>query len=335
MAGYRRDGTFYIKNRVGIDVPSDGTRKGLFGKAIPPYVVVDKAWVHIWALGTNGVPMNAKQELQISGRMGNMDLDIDAESTGTSHDTLEEIMARYIPTDTNQEWLDDDQADVEGAGLGAGANGPMSKWAKDREWYDYQCMMGLGRNAMMTQSNTLRFVAENSTGSRGKKISGYGCNVQQFRYIGIDVSSEVYSSDINQDVEKHVWGATTAAPKELSQQAFYAFGHQGQGDERSHFVASQNTSFETATGSVDGTNLGIDPYHSFASPYGGYNAVGLTLYDWMSTGYGHGDHTLDMDASDDTGGSGFDDGTPINVQGSITLRCKTIKPRQSNIYTPY
>lgn len=330
MAKFRRDGTFYIKSLGGVDLASNGARKGLFCKAIPPYVVVERAWIHFWALGTNGVPMNAKQEIQISGRMANMDLDIDANADQSTHDTLEELMARYMPTGLGQEQFDDDQADASGAGLAAGGSGPMSKWAREREFYSYQAFMGLGKNAMMTESNTIRYVCEGSTGSTGINISGRGCNIDQFRLIGIDASTEVFANDINQAVETHVWGNVTADPSELAQQAFYAFGHQGAAP-ATQWPGNITNTFEDTVSSPDGTQMGIDETGASAvNPF----ATDSMLYRWLNTGYGE-DAQLEMDATDDSGGSGFDDGTVMNVQTAVTLKCKTIKPIARNIFTPY
>jgi len=320
MANTRNDGTVYIKNVVGVDVPATGDNKVIFGKAIPPWMVVKRYWVHLWMTGKDEMDPFSKQNIVVSGRMANMDLDISDLANAASHDTMEKMAAIYCPRGMGQENLDGDEDDLGNVELYGTGLGKMSRFAREREWLRYEALLGLGGKAIMTNSNKIRYTAEHTT--RGT-VSGHGCNSDVFRFIFIDVNTREFSSDINQDVQTHVFGASTANADGLMQEAYYFFGEQGTGNiaqaEGGGLTSASNWYAHTVTPS--GSIANVDELDTLQ-----YGQSGI-LGPWMSTGFG----TSSASANE---GSGFDTDCQINVQAKVTLECKLIKPRATKVWSP-
>lgn len=323
MAKYNREGTIYIKNLTGIVVPSDGSTKGIFAKAIPPYTVVNRFWVHCWITGLKGLPMHAKQHAVVSGRMSNMPGEINDLASGSTMDTLEELIAAYMPRSPDDPFNGDETDGSHIGLLGDRTNRDLSLWAKEREWFHYETMLG-GRNSYITKADAIRFSAEFSKQGR---VSGHGCNVDQWRLIAIDANTDGLASDHNTDVEKHVWGDTTANPDVLARQMYQFFGDQGASGLG---WAAANTSSEDAyTAELNTPNLQrAGMISETASP--DYHTVGT----WASTGIGT-SGSWNAETTDDTDpGSGLDEDCPLIMQTKVTLELKTIKPSITNIWTP-
>lgn len=341
MARYENDGSIYVKNFNGIEVPADGRGKTIFAKAIPPYMVVEHAWIHLYIHGKDKMNPHAKQQIMVSGRMADMPADVTEAVNQSQLSTLDEYTYAFIPPGQGEERFtgyttgsntEGDAGDAQGIGL-TGWGQPMSKWAEEREFFHYEENMGLGRNAIMTEANKIRFAAEHSTGSRGVKVSGHGCSADQFRLIAIDVRTGVLSNDVQQDVEKHVWGHSTADPADLMRAAYYFYGDQGAVPRHLYYHAgdSQNT-WEDYLSTPGGADAGVDHVDAVDRDGNPGYAEGL-IYDWANTGYGT-SNDAGGQPDPDNEGSGLDESSQLTVQAEVTLRCKLIKRKQRNIYTP-
>lgn len=321
MANTRNDGTIYVKNVVGVDVPANGITKGIFAKAIPPWMIVKRYWVHLWMTGKDEMDPFSKQHIAVSGRMANMSLDINDLANASSHDSLEKMINTYMPRGMGQEQFDGDtDQTVDGTELYGRGLGKMSRYAKEREWLHYETLLGLGGKAIMTNSNKIRYTAEWVT--KGN-VSGHGCNSDVFRLIAIDVNTDTFANDINQDVQSHVFGNTTADADALMQEAYYFFGEQGVQNIYSGDISTPSN-WHANVSTPSGQMASVDELDS--GSYTGWETVG-NLGKWASTGFG----TSDSDANE---GSGFDSDCQINVQGTITLECKMIKPVNRRVWSP-
>lgn len=320
MAKFNREGTLYIKNVTGVTVASDGVMKGAFAKAIPPYSVVNRYWVTCWITGAKAVPMHAKQHVVVSGRMANMPGEVNDLASGGTHDTIEELIGAYIPRH-GQEPFDGDQADVASTDL-IGQGYDMSLWAKSREWLHYEAMLGGGKNSFITKADAIRFSANYT---KSGTISGYGCNVDQWRLIAIDINTNGLSDDINQSVEEHVWGDTVANPEVLARGLYQFYGNQG--------LSSYHPAVHGAETEDDWASTVRAPDLDRAGLSEG-NPDHNTVTKWARTGYGD-PGSWDAGTSDDTtAGSGFKEDCPLILQTKVTLEIKTLKPRITNMWTP-
>lgn len=322
MARTTNDGTIYVKNVVGIDVPADGAARGLFAKAIPPWMIVKRYWVHLWMTGKDEMDPFSKQYIAVSGRMANMSLDIDDLANSSSHGTLQEMINIYCPRGMGQEPFDGDEAEaIAGSELYGRGLGKLSRFAKDREWLHYETMLGLGGKAIMTNSNKIRYTAEHTT--RGN-ISGHGCNSDVFRLVMIDVNTDAFASDINQDVQKHVFGSATANADGLMQEAYYFFGEQGINNYLSYESNASASNWYSHTVTPSGSMANIDETDTLQ--HDGTSQSGL-LTAWSSNGFG-------TSSGSTNEGSGFDTDCQINVQATVTLECKMIKPINRKVWSP-
>mgnify|MGYP001215399174 CR=1 FL=1 len=363
MARYRRDGTFYIKTLGGIEVPASGMPYVSFAKMIPPYVAVNRYWVHMWITGQGALPVHSKQQAIVSGRMANAPIDVDlsawtTDGSGLAGDNGQDhangIVGRYMPRSggsyaaAEANWYDGDATEDAGTGL-TGANVmiddddssgdpdtvanqfQMSQQAKAREFLHWEGMYGLGKNAIMTSQDKIRYCSEVVKSGR---ISGYGCNVDQWRLIGIDTLTaglrESSSDDDTDQAELMLFGNTTPNPDTLMAQAFYFFGEEGRvGDSTSSkFVLDDSGSpRELNAPSAIGNSILSD-----AQGTGGIHAT--DIHKWMTESIS----TYNSNNTEDSGatmrGSGLDDSTGLIVQTKVTLECKTLKTVNRRLYTP-
>lgn len=321
MAKYNREGTLYIKNVTGVNVAADGQPVGVFAKAIPPYAVVNRFWVTCYVTGAQGLPMHAKQHMVISGRMGNMPGEIEDLSGAANYDSIEKLMGAFIPRGPSEPF-DGDEAETEDVDL-IQQGSDASLWSKDREFLHYEAMLG-GRNAFITKSDAIRF---STSFSRKGTVSGYGCNVDQWRLIGIDVNTDGIANDINEDAMLHVWGDSTPNPNTLMRSLYQFYGDQGVADYvGGSYNASSEDNFSGDLGTPNAVRAGITQ--------GTVGDNWSTVGNWAKTGFGH-DGSWAAETRDDTdAGSGFDEDGALIVQTKVTLEIKTLKPRIRNMWTP-
>lgn len=325
MAKYNREGTLYIKNVTGVNVAAGGVPVGVFAKAIPPYAVVNRFWVTCYVTGAEAVPMHAKQQVVISGRMGNMPGEINDLATESSHETLQQLIGAYIPRGASEPFDGDESETTDVDLIQQGSD--QSSWSKDREFLHYETMLG-GRNAYITKADAIRF---STHFQKQGTVSGYGCNVDQWRLIAIDCNTDGLANDINEDPKLHVWGDATPNPEVLARSLYQFYGDQGV----SHYVggiygasSEDNWAANVATPNLVGSGMSE----------GTEGANWSTVGNWAKTGFGH-DGTWGTSgstfATDDTSaGSGFDDESALIVQTKVTLEIKTLKPRITNMWTP-
>lgn len=362
MARFSRDGTFYIKTLSGIEVHADGAPYVAFAKAIPPFVAVNRYWVHGWYTGKDQMDPHEKQQIITSGRFGNIDIDVDGltswgtTGTGTGGATaqsnLNGFVGRYLPrgggvAGYGQDWYDQDATDEAGTGLVGGATldsdpdegsgddstdlvgGNMSWQAKQREWLSDERMFGLGRNAIMTAADKIRFCGEFVKKGR---VNGYGCNIDSWRLIAIDALTAVIEEEETDSIGTHLFGNSTMNPDLLMNQAYYFFGEQ---DARgaANITGMGGTGNPGASGNLDAGEMIPPPSGILTGMVGDdeYSGVGglagVDIWKWMTQGFGTEDNSTNE-------GSGLDKGSQLTFQLKVTLECKTIKPISRNVYTP-
>lgn len=349
MARYTSDGRFYIKTLNATMVKHDGGAYVNFAKAIPPYVAVNRAWIHMWNTGVDAQPMHQKQQAIVSGRFGNMvnfdedssirnEVDGSGQQGPAAQDKLNGFVEYHLPRqdEDGSPWDNAVTADaghnvgMVGGPEGGNQGGAFGWNAKGREFMHSEMLFGLGKNAIVTASNQIRYCNEIV---KQVNISGRGCNIDMWRLFAIDTMSNNLNDSFYETTDEednwmwHVFGSRTPNPVRLRQEAFYLFGNQGV-QNIANLNADSTAGDEQAT--PLGQNMGIDEAQAPFFPGLESNDLGQDFHNWLISNHGFsGDHH-----NENITDSGLTEGTDILSQTKVTLECKVIKPRIRNIYTP-
>lgn len=332
MAKWTRDGKLYIKTLNAARVQGNGNEKPVFVKILPPFVVARRFWVHFWITGEKPLDPHQKQQMMISGRMANMGLDASTLANASSHDTMQEMMREYCPIGVDEPQDGDPGGGNWGIGLTSLNEGKQSQFSKDREFIHYECMLG-GANAYMTGANKIRYYKEFK---KEGAISGHGCNVDQYRMIGISALSDLMVQNAHEDEKEHMWGNSTPDASELTRQAYYFFGEQGQ----SPFYGDINnaSSWENQIITPSALAAGIGAPNALGDGDGD-SLMHSDIQKWLTEPYiedvGSGDHA-DSNGVIDTSGlfERYGGDADLVLQAKVTVELDLIKRSQRNVYTP-
>lgn len=327
-------GRFWIKTMGGIEVPADGLPYTVFAKVIPPYVAVNRAWVHLWMTGKTSAGLHDKQQMLISGQFSNIWLDSDGtiidnagEGTGGSagQDKLNGFVDYYQPIASGDNNLWDNDNDEEEPGMGITSYNPdrtegatISDMARQREFLGkskpYKCNFGLGNNAFLDGQASLRYAKEYRKEDFG--VGNQSLDIKQFRLISIRGWTDTLQNIEEDDWHMHVFGQDSPDPDTMSFEASRFFGTQGMGNitaENTTTVASQWTPEQLRTGVAETDTV---------SPY--------NFIPWMSSSWG----TSGSTSGSTLGGSGLDSDVVMMLQAKVTLECAIVKQTPTNIWTP-
>ena len=326
-------GRFWIKTMGGIEVPADGEPYTVFAKAIPPYIAVNRAWVHIWMTGKTSSGLHDKQQMLISGQFSNLHADTDGGDPATGNATgdggssgqtgLNGFVDRHQPIASGDQNLFDIDADEEVAGMGITSYNPdkseasqMSIMAQEREFVGhgkpYKCQFGLGHNAFLDGAASLRYAKEYVKNDFG--VGNPSLDIKQWRLISLRGWTDTLQNIEDDDWHKMVFGADSPDMSSLANEANRLFGEQGQSPWWSGSDAAQNftpNELGTGVGEVD-------------------NFLTNSVYPWMTSSWG----TSASTSGGTLGGSGLDSDVVMMLQAKVTLECAVVKPTPMNIYTP-
>lgn len=326
-------GRFYIKTMSGIEVPADGLPYTAFAKVIPPYVAVNRAWVHLWMTGKTSAGLHDKQQMLISGQFSNINLDVnttplddDGEGTGgtAGQDKLNGFVDYHQPIASGDKNLYDMDNDQEEPGIG------ITSWdadeseatqiamtARQREFLGrnspYKCNFGLGANAFLDGAASLRYAKEYTKNNFG--VGNPNLDIKSFRLISIRGWTDTLQGIEADDWHFHVFGNTTPDPDSLMRDASRFFGQQGMGMKE---VEGDTTSDDDFTPSDLRTGIGLQ------------DSTNNEVFPWLQSGWG----TSGSTSGSTLGGSGFDSDVVMMLQAKVTLECAVVKPTPMNIYTP-
>lgn len=328
MGKYRNDGVFYIKTMNEVRVQKDGMPYTVFAKIIPPGVIVEHMWMSIWQLSEDKIAsgnLHHKQQFVNTIGMANIDIASGADDwsgvgstdgTGTgledSQDHLNGWVATKLPLSSLGMIDEDDQQDYH-VGM-VGNKYDFSRWYKDRQIDKDEGWMGFGSNAIMVESDTMRYQHFYSTGRDGKNVTGHQCSVDSFKLIALQCATDAIVADGHtQDPEMHLAGDNSGNLDNLSTQAFYLFGDQG-------------VSYADTLSSYDGaSSIGGQHSGAYENAESARDLKTDQLEYWATKGW-----------IENTSGSGITGSVDSDLitQAKVTLKCKILKPRQSRVWTP-
>lgn len=325
MVDVTRDGRFYIKTWNTVKVPHDGDPYTIFAKIIPPYVSVERAWVHNYYTGQTNSDMWDKQEIMTTMGMTNVDVDSDdtnigtTDGIGTDHADddqthLNGYVGGRIPL--SQGMYSGTRRTTDGDKTRAGLTGgqPLSQWYKDRiigpNNKERFHSLGLGHNAIMSGPAAIRYCVDDYWGA--VNVSGHTCSITEPRLIAMQTVTDVVGHS-GGDAEWLLTGSNDLEVDELTSDAWFMFGEGGvstdEGDDYNQTPASVAAGIPSADD----------------SGYQGLTGVSTRFESWASAGWTPNDQDSE---------TGFNTGVDIVVQSKITLECRTLKPAQRKIWTP-
>ena len=338
MAKFTREGRFYAKYFNAVNWIADGNSKSFFCKVIPPYVVISKAWITLWIHGTSDQKLYEKTEIDISGRMGNMTLPStnDHNWNESHYDSLDEMTEFYLPRYNPPTMMNEaDYVDDNIIELGANKQN-MTQYAKDREFMHYSKTYGIDNNSLTSPDKYT--ISDKYTTE--KNITGYKCNVDQYRLLTMDIALNAMESatanDYN-DPKKHMFGNTDQngeAGQLLTQDAFEFFGDQGAKAEQTPSSYMLGT-MDRSADSTDQTAGGHDDVYADNS-----------FVQWATQSYVEDDGVLAgifaQDSAEDSVTQHASNVPLLGdvfrrsgiIQAKVTLAGNTIKPKIRNLWTP-
>lgn len=329
MVDVTRDGRFYIKTWNSVLVPHDGDPYTIFAKIIPPYVSVERAWVHLYYTSAATADLWDRQEILTTMGMTNL-MDDGSETTigttdgvGTDHsdddqDHLNGWIGGRLPlaegmySGTRQ----DTALDKHGVGISGGR--PLSQWYKDRMIFERSHTLGLGRNALMTGAGAVTYMVDDYVNNGPINVSGHTCNITEPRLIVMQTVTDTPGAETSTGYPNYLLsGDSDLKVDELTSDAWFLFGDQG-------VTAMENSSDVEET--VSSIQAGI-PQHD-ASSYTNVATGGASAQfeRWATQGWLPNDQ-------DNQAGILAGDGEDIVVQAKVSLECRTLKPAQRKIWT--
>lgn len=317
MAKYTRDGTLYIKTWGSVKVPSDGAPYTIVAKAIPPYVAVNRYWIHGWMTGSDVMDHEDKQQIVLSAAMANFEINtgvddatsvgaVDGSGSGLSDDQdhLNGFTGKHLPMSRTPAMYDSDGSDANDIDLMGTWVGKVSDWYRTREFCHYEAFMGLGKNAFVTSNSGIRYHAETVKAGR---VNGAGCSIDEWRYLAIQAATdEITGSFLADDPEELIAGHATLDLDTLAKDVHLWFGQEG--------IGYDDNTTDRWSHSLEG--MGLEPTE------GGFQNDQLNK--WMQMGW----------SADDDSESGLTTGSSIHTQVKLTLECKVLTPNKSRVFSP-
>lgn len=322
MVDVTRDGRFFMKTWNVVKVPHDGDPYTVFAKIIPPYVSVERAWVHNWYTGVGQSDPWDKQEIMVTMGMTNIEMNEGetnigtTDGVGTDHgdddvDHLNGFVGGHMPLSSQAYTGITANTSLDKTRVGLNGGQPLSLWYKDRMiGKQHNHNMGLGKNAIMTAADKIRFCVDDYWGQTN--VSGHTCSIQMPRLIAMQAVTDVVGHTSGGDPEWLLTGTNDLQVDTLTSDAWFLFGESGIGQDEAD--DHNETPASVAAG--------IPSYDNSA-----YQGLGVSsqFENWASFGW-------TPNSQDDE--SGFNASTDIVVQSKITLECRTLKPSQRKLWTP-
>lgn len=183
-------GTIYIKKPYHVSVGADGVEEAIAGVVLPAYIIPKQYWLKtrmITSIGTPVIDAKAIQPYTISGRCGDFPMDFvtDANPPSAGLQLLTDLMEEFLPHEPGSVG-DNNQDAQEDVGLpGSGVVGIRSQ-----EFFDRDMWLGLPKNALIVDTDIIRYVDYFSTNGRIPNrlvgnydqgtILAFGCTTAKF-----------------------------------------------------------------------------------------------------------------------------------------------------------
>lgn len=190
-------GTVWIKKPFHVVVGSDGIEEAIAGVLLPAYVIPKEYWLRSRIISDIAVPVvdaKATQPYTISGRCGDFPMDhvTDANPPSGGLQLLTDLMEEFLPHEPGSVG-DNTQDDMQNVGLpGSGVIGIRSQ-----EFFDRDIVLGLPKNALIVDTDIIRYVDYFSTHGRiPNRLIG---NYDDGTIIGFGITTESFEVQSQSD----------------------------------------------------------------------------------------------------------------------------------------